>query len=74
MKMIEVGTTPWEDNTGKRFVSELNKELFDLFKNEAANSAGTGWHIGYVDIGHFVDLLEQRYDIKKKESCCGKEY
>ena len=46
-----------------RVVSELNHELFEAAKCWEPYSK----HIGWSDIGNFIDYLEENYDIKIKE-------
>lgn len=51
----------------KREVSELNHELFLAAKEIMGSIADRGcWHIGWKDVGDFIDYLEENYEIKKK--------
>ena len=70
--MIEVGTHDWEDCciTGKRKVSKLNNELFLLAKkvmHEDKIEFNRGMsHMGWCDVGIFIDEIEKRYKLKEK--------
>lgn len=64
-ELIEVG------KNRKRYVTPLNKELYDfatetLYKS-ADNKEGYAWHIGSEDISYFINELEKRYDITPKQ-------
>lgn len=65
---IEVGTKD------KKSVSKLNNELFkeavDVFNKSLerrnGKELGANWHIGYAQLGDFIDHLEENYEIKNK--------
>jgi hypothetical protein len=53
----------------KREVSELNNELFLSAKKLMEESTGNGVrppHVGWAEVGDFIDWLEKNYEIKKK--------
>ena len=66
--MITVG------RLGEREVSELNHELFKEAKSFLETSAdekcrtgyGRAWHVGWLDIGEYIDFLEANYEITRK--------
>lgn len=63
MDTIEVG---FKD---KKLVSKLNRDLYLAAEEvmEGHDKKGHCWHIGWADVGAFIDWLEDNYDIKKKE-------
>ena len=66
--MITVG------RLGEREVSELNHELFKEAKSFLEASADKklkqrdyrAWHVGWLDIGEYIDFLEANYEITRK--------
>lgn len=59
---------------GDKQVSELNHELFkeakDFLECSADKKFNKGnfraWHLGWVDVGNYIDFLEANYEIKRK--------
>ncbi len=56
----------------KREVSELNHELFNqakvIMENEHDNArTPTCDHMGWMQVGDFIDWLEANYNIKEKK-------
>jgi hypothetical protein len=63
LRTVDVGTHE------KKKVSELNNELYLAAKNLMLEKTDKGirlWHIGWGEVGDFVDWLEQNYEINKK--------
>lgn len=59
-------------NYQKKVVSELNHELYQKAKlliegDEGDDDYVGGWHMGWQEVGKFIDWLEENYIIQKKE-------
>lgn len=50
----------------KKEVSELNNELYKKAEEILQDETGSGWHIGWIGVGCFVDWIENNYEITKK--------
>ena len=54
----------------QRSASKLNSEMFvsarKIMEDSSDNKAGDAWHIGWQDVGLFIDWLEENYSIVKK--------
>ncbi len=60
--MIEVG------ETSKRQVTELNHELYNqAVRVMEAEGCKHYYHIGWQDVGNFIDWLEENYTLEKKD-------